>query len=217
MSLHGVRRADTRDLASWMAMRLSLWPDADETVDALLAQLEENDQLVLLAFDADGQAIGFAEATLRHDYVNGTESSPVGFLVADDFHRPFDAHLHAVAHARPVEQQRGVRIGLQFAALAPVQVRVEHETARVVCLEQHRARRRSRVEAGGGDGHRGAVGLAGTLRFVEQRIERGEGFFEQVGRVHCAIVGRCRPVCTPPPDSTLRWWRTSSPMRSRRA
>lgn len=80
MSLHGVRRADTADLASWMAMRLTLWPDADDTVDALLAQLEEDDQLVLLAFDADGQAIGFAEATLRHDYVNGTESSPVGFI-----------------------------------------------------------------------------------------------------------------------------------------
>ena len=76
----GVRRADARDLARWMAMRLSLWPDADDTADALLAQLEEDDQLVLLAFDADGQAIGFAEATLRHDYVNGTESSPVGFL-----------------------------------------------------------------------------------------------------------------------------------------
>ncbi|UTA55501.1 GNAT family N-acetyltransferase [Lysobacter soli] len=80
MSLHVVRRAHTADLASWMAIRLRLWPDADDTVDALLAQLEEDDQLVLLAFDADGQAIGFAEATLRHDYVNGTESSPVGFL-----------------------------------------------------------------------------------------------------------------------------------------
>ena len=80
MSLHGVRRADTADLASWMAMRLTLWPDADDTVDALLAQLEEDHQVVLLAFDADGRAIGFAEATLRHDYVNGTESSPVGFL-----------------------------------------------------------------------------------------------------------------------------------------
>lgn len=75
-----VRRADARDLASWMAMRLTLWPDADDTVDALLAQMDEDDQLVLLAFDAHGQPIGFAEATLRHDYVNGTESSPVGFL-----------------------------------------------------------------------------------------------------------------------------------------
>ena len=40
-----------------------------------------------------------------------------------------------------MEQQRGVRIGLQFAALAAVEVGVEHEAARIVRLEQHGARR----------------------------------------------------------------------------
>jgi aminoglycoside 6'-N-acetyltransferase I len=33
-----------------------------------------------LAVDAEQRPIGFAEATLRHDYVNGTETSPVGFF-----------------------------------------------------------------------------------------------------------------------------------------
>ena len=47
-----------------------------------------------------------------------------------------------LAHARPVEQQRRARIGLQFAALAAVEVGVEHETARIVRLQQHGARRR---------------------------------------------------------------------------
>ncbi len=36
--------------------------------------------VAFLAFDANGRAIGLAEAALRHDYVNGTETSPVGFL-----------------------------------------------------------------------------------------------------------------------------------------
>ena len=36
--------------------------------------------VLLKAFDAEGRAIGLAEASLRHDYVNGTEGSPVGFL-----------------------------------------------------------------------------------------------------------------------------------------
>jgi aminoglycoside 6'-N-acetyltransferase I len=35
---------------------------------------------VLLAKTDSGKAVGFAEAALRVDYVNGTDSSPVAFL-----------------------------------------------------------------------------------------------------------------------------------------
>ena len=35
---------------------------------------------MIFAFARDGAAVGFAEANLRHDYVNGTQSSPVGYL-----------------------------------------------------------------------------------------------------------------------------------------
>lgn len=64
-------------------MRAALWPDAG--VDALRAEAlawDASQGLALLAFDDDGRAIGLAEASLRRDYVNGTESSPVGFLEA---------------------------------------------------------------------------------------------------------------------------------------
>ena len=116
----------------------------------------------------------------------------VGLGVADDLDRALDPHLHAVAHARPVEQQRRMRIGLQFAALAAVEVGVEDEAARVEGLEQHGARRRPRVERGGGDRHRGAVGFAGGGGLLEQLGEGGEGFGVQVGGVHGAIVANRR-------------------------
>lgn len=35
---------------------------------------------VFLAYAESGHAIGFAEAAIRNDYVNGTVTSPVGFL-----------------------------------------------------------------------------------------------------------------------------------------
>jgi aminoglycoside 6'-N-acetyltransferase I len=35
---------------------------------------------VLLFVDEQGEALGFAEASIRVDYVNGTSSSPVAFL-----------------------------------------------------------------------------------------------------------------------------------------
>jgi aminoglycoside 6'-N-acetyltransferase I len=33
-----------------------------------------------VAYSSSGEALGFVEASLRSDYVNGTESSPVAFL-----------------------------------------------------------------------------------------------------------------------------------------
>ncbi len=89
-----------------------------------------------------------------------------------------------------MEQQRGVRIGLQLASLAAVQMRVEREAAPVDRLEQHHARGRSRVQSRRGDGHRGGIGFAGRTRFLEQLRERGVGFGQQVGCVHWVIVGR---------------------------
>jgi aminoglycoside 6'-N-acetyltransferase I len=76
-----IATATPDDGLAWTALRLALWPDAE------LAALREEvlawdaaSSVALLAFDAEGRAIGLAEASLRHDYVNGTEGSPVGFL-----------------------------------------------------------------------------------------------------------------------------------------
>jgi aminoglycoside 6'-N-acetyltransferase I len=71
-------------LAAWAAMRITLWPwdeveDHAEEAEALY--LAGNpDRRALIALDDDGAAIGFAEATIRRDYVEGCETSPVVFL-----------------------------------------------------------------------------------------------------------------------------------------
>lgn len=66
-------------LDEWLAMRVLLWPDNDAGRPEEARRILDNpDAVTFLAFD--GQAVGFAEATLRHDYVNGCETSPVGFL-----------------------------------------------------------------------------------------------------------------------------------------
>jgi aminoglycoside 6'-N-acetyltransferase I len=76
-----IRRGMANDATQWAPLRQALWPDEDAA--QLAAEIEEvlaNGTVVFLAFDHQGAAIAFAEAALRHDYVNGTESSPVGFL-----------------------------------------------------------------------------------------------------------------------------------------
>ena len=69
-------------LAEWRRMRHLLWPEMSEREN-----LEETKALdagpkafVRLALDEQGRAAGFVEATLRTDYVNGCETSPVAFL-----------------------------------------------------------------------------------------------------------------------------------------
>lgn len=78
-----VRAASAADIDAWAALRLALWPDAD--LDELRAEAlawNAGAGVALIAFDDEGRAIGVAEASLRRDYVNGTDSSPVGFLEA---------------------------------------------------------------------------------------------------------------------------------------
>lgn len=67
----------------WLSMRLALWPDCprDQHLEEMAAWLKDPTRYAnFIAKSADGQALGFAEASIRKDYVNGTETSPVGYL-----------------------------------------------------------------------------------------------------------------------------------------
>jgi aminoglycoside 6'-N-acetyltransferase I len=71
------------DSADWLNLRLALWPDtSDDDHRGEIAQILEHaaTTLNIIAREDDGTPIGFAEAGLRHDYVNGTDTSPVAFL-----------------------------------------------------------------------------------------------------------------------------------------
>lgn len=80
-----VRAAVGADAQALLALRLALWPDADDgvaddSVAELQAALAQSDAGHLLVVDDVDTALGFAEVSVRHEYVNGTESTPVGFL-----------------------------------------------------------------------------------------------------------------------------------------
>lgn len=83
MTGFGVRRATEKDLDAWASLRHQLWPHLSleghraEITDAL-AQPEK--LVAFLCVSATGNAIGLAEASVRSDYVNGCETSPVAFL-----------------------------------------------------------------------------------------------------------------------------------------
>ncbi|MBX9663610.1 MAG: GNAT family N-acetyltransferase [Novosphingobium sp.] len=69
-------------LDGWAALRHALWDEVSQSEHRAEAeeQLAETDRLLNLVAVQGGEVVGFAEGSLRHDYVNGCETSPVVFL-----------------------------------------------------------------------------------------------------------------------------------------
>lgn len=89
----------------WLRLRQALWPDCARgehllEMASFVADPRRYGQFV--AYSPSHEAIGFAEVSLRSDYVNGTRTSPVAFLEG----------LFVVPQAR----RKGVAAGLVAAA-----------------------------------------------------------------------------------------------------
>ena len=76
-----VRRAGAEDLDTLTAFASALWPDAEpaELRDEF-ARLLPSPEAALLVVEHSGGPVGFAHCQLRHDYVGGCSTSPVGYL-----------------------------------------------------------------------------------------------------------------------------------------
>lgn len=90
--------ATVKDIEPWAQLRAALWPHhllEDHRAELSQAFLSENGEAIaFIARNAANEAVGFAEATLRHDYVNGCSSSPVLFLEG--------------IYVRPVDRRKGI-------------------------------------------------------------------------------------------------------------
>ena len=76
-----IRKAVIKDLDILAELACQLWPN--HTVEEMRAEyadmIAKPDAAFFLAF-AQETAVGFAQCQLRCDYVEGTDSSPVGYL-----------------------------------------------------------------------------------------------------------------------------------------
>ena len=78
-----IERCTVEHVEDWVRLRQALWPE--ETTEehrryAMSTIDRPKDAIAYVARGNDGNAIAFAEATLRKDYVNGCSTAPVGFL-----------------------------------------------------------------------------------------------------------------------------------------
>ena len=86
-----IRNAKLTDLPVLTELALELWPDhsADKMYFDLGRIMTAGESVFFLAYEEE-LAVGFAQCQLRHDYVEGCETNPVGFLegiYVDDAHR----------------------------------------------------------------------------------------------------------------------------------
>lgn len=90
---------------AWLDLRRELWPDCsdgehDAETALFLAEPRRHGQFV--AFNGERAPVGFVEVSVRTDHVNGTESSPVGFIEG--------------LYVRPAARRRGVARALVTTA-----------------------------------------------------------------------------------------------------
>ena len=76
-----VKKADKSDSAILAELAVQLWNGhAQSELEHEFEELTENADAACFIKYADGKPVGFAQCQLRHDYVEGTHSSPVGYL-----------------------------------------------------------------------------------------------------------------------------------------
>ena len=76
-----IKRAGMEDAEVLADLAMQMWPDhAPEDLEAEFRRLAMSDEASCFLKYVDDKPIAFAQCQLRHDYVEGTDSSPVGYL-----------------------------------------------------------------------------------------------------------------------------------------
>ena len=112
-----IRKARIEDLPVLTELALELWPEhsADKMYFDLGRIMTAGESIFFLAYEAD-TAVGFAQCQLRHDYVEGTENSPVGYLEGIYVKEAFRAHGFASRLMKACEDWARVQGCMEFAS-----------------------------------------------------------------------------------------------------
>lgn len=76
-----IKRARIEDAGELADLAIQMWADNDrEDLESEFRELAINDEAACFIKYVDDKPIAFAQCGLRHDYVEGTDRSPVGYL-----------------------------------------------------------------------------------------------------------------------------------------
>ena len=76
-----IKQATQKEAMSLAKLAIQMWEDNEiEELAEHFERLAANEEAACFLKYVDVEAVGFAQCQLRHDYVEGTETSPVGYL-----------------------------------------------------------------------------------------------------------------------------------------
>ena len=87
-----IKKAETADARALKELAVQMWTTHDpDELEAEFRELLGKEDAACFLMSVDGSPVAFAQCQLRHDYVEGTDSSPVGYLegvfVSEGFRR----------------------------------------------------------------------------------------------------------------------------------
>ena len=76
-----LKKATKEDAVTLARLAIQMWEDNEiEELTEHFEDLVASEEAACFLKYMDGETVGFAQCQLRHDYVEGTETSPVGYL-----------------------------------------------------------------------------------------------------------------------------------------
>ncbi len=76
-----IKQATQKEAMSLAKLAIQMWEDNEiEELAEHFEKLVADEEAACFLKYVDDEAVGFAQCQLRHDYVEGTETSPVGYL-----------------------------------------------------------------------------------------------------------------------------------------
>ena len=139
-----IRRATADDTLTVAEMAIKMWTShsAAELAEDFRELMSSTECAVFIMYSAD-VPVGFAQCQLRHDYVEGTESSPVGYLegiYVDESHRRQGCARALLAACQNWAKEQGCREFASDCELTNAESLVFHlkmgfiEANRIICF-----------------------------------------------------------------------------------
>ncbi len=112
-----INRAGISDANIIAQMAVKLWPgNAEEELIADFKEIIAGDEAAVFLCFVENKAIGFAQCQLRYDYVEGTSTSPVGYLEGVFVEEKHRSHGYGKILVRACEQWAKEKGCAEFAS-----------------------------------------------------------------------------------------------------
>lgn len=111
-----IREATKEDVTCIAEMAIVMWDGHLEELAGEFEMALDNEECAIYLYCTNNTPIGFAQCGLRHDYVEGTESSPVGYLEGIFIQEDYRRKGYAKALAAECEKWAGKMGCSEFAS-----------------------------------------------------------------------------------------------------